>query len=836
MPLSRKKRQLKKEQKMQEYRDSLAKETGILFSSELTSDEEGFPFLKYIVNALILFGATFGSLYCLISSFELELSVGPLFVTCVFAALMFSFMYVSFRTKIITYLFILVSVITVAFRFFVVVNSGISAIWNNILKFINNSVDLPFLREYTIYYDDEYTAMSIAICVLAVGLMLLQNINVSEKMSLRGLFLFSFPIVQFGMYFNFDASKFGMLCVVASWILVAGVRFTNGYNGLTHKLVAKSSVKKHRHSYGFVTDSKNVSSIATVWLWFILGVTALVFAVVPANDFEVDLPTNSVKTSTERVVKNFLSYGFSSMYSMDREASSPGQLSNTETVAFDGRTDLKVQTVNYYTDRIYLRKYVGYYYDNYSLQWKSFSEDNTDYSRLYNFTAKLLKYDYAHEQIVTQSKHKFTVQLVDTELAAQSLSVPYYSVLDENNYSFISSGEAKVSDYEDFAKVLETQTYEAYTLDSSQIDYTALLDEIGDEELKKEYESILSDIKEDAYKNALYVPENNIETLKKFCEKYNISQDDTVEDKITKVTTALEENFEYTLRPGKVPYGEDYVNYFLNANFKGYCQHFASAATLIFRYLGIPARYAEGYAIDREDFYTATSLRDENIDDWVTTVYRTDSEVMEVQVPDSSGHAWVEVYKDGIGWVTVEATTAPSEDSSQSLLSSLFGANSGINNTTQSLAEMVNKIDLSNTKDRLILLCIIVAVFLALLYFVRMGKTVVSRHLTFKTKNLSANLSSRYNHLYLVWQYSQNTEKIYISFYDFINLLRANNILTDENDDFCSALEKAIFSGEKPVEDTYKYLTNQIIKCKRQIVKNMKFSRKFSYYFTKFMW
>ena len=43
------------------------------------------------------------------------------------------------------------------------------------------------------------------------------------------------------------------------------------------------------------------------------------------------------------------------------------------------------------------------------------------------------------------------------------------------------------------------------------------------------------------------------------------------------------------------------MNYFLTKNRRGYCAHFASAATLAFRYIGIPARYVEGYAVDPQD-------------------------------------------------------------------------------------------------------------------------------------------------------------------------------------------------------------------------------------------
>ena len=60
------------------------------------------------------------------------------------------------------------------------------------------------------------------------------------------------------------------------------------------------------------------------------------------------------------------------------------------------------------------------------------------------------------------------------------------------------------------------------------------------------------------------------------------------------------------------------------------CRHFAAAATMLYRAMGIPARYTVGYLTETKAF------------EWT-----------EVTEP---GHAWVEVYIDSLGWVPVEVT------------------------------------------------------------------------------------------------------------------------------------------------------------------------------------
>ena len=87
----------------------------------------------------------------------------------------------------------------------------------------------------------------------------------------------------------------------------------------------------------------------------------------------------------------------------------------------------------------------------------------------------------------------------------------------------------------------------------------------------------------------------------------------------------------YNLNHGKFPDGEDMVLYFLQEGKEGICQHFSAAATMMFRAYGIPARYTCGYK--------ATAIADE----WTP-------------VTAKFGHAWVEIYVDGLGWVYVEVT------------------------------------------------------------------------------------------------------------------------------------------------------------------------------------
>lgn len=107
----------------------------------------------------------------------------------------------------------------------------------------------------------------------------------------------------------------------------------------------------------------------------------------------------------------------------------------------------------------------------------------------------------------------------------------------------------------------------------------------------------------------------------------------------------------YTRTPGWAPFTDDPAEYFLFESGRGYCQHFALTATLMYRLYGIPARYAAGYMVSPSDFE-----QQEN------GTYRA-------LVTDENAHAWTEIFLEDYGWVPIETTPSSgnSEEGSEDL-------------------------------------------------------------------------------------------------------------------------------------------------------------------------
>ncbi|MGN1157253.1 MAG: transglutaminase-like domain-containing protein [Agathobacter sp.] len=106
-----------------------------------------------------------------------------------------------------------------------------------------------------------------------------------------------------------------------------------------------------------------------------------------------------------------------------------------------------------------------------------------------------------------------------------------------------------------------------------------------------------------------------------------------------KVREYLEEVLDYSMNLDRISSGTDPVEYALTKGNKGYCMHYASAAVLIFKELGIPARYASGYVVRPSDY----------------KYYASAGEYV-AQVEDYNSHAWAEIYLENIGWVPIEVT------------------------------------------------------------------------------------------------------------------------------------------------------------------------------------
>ena len=135
----------------------------------------------------------------------------------------------------------------------------------------------------------------------------------------------------------------------------------------------------------------------------------------------------------------------------------------------------------------------------------------------------------------------------------------------------------------------------------------------------------------------LYLPEEQVPRLVALCRQNPIAGKN-VEETTAFITYCLNHLAAYTTTPGFVPLGADPIEYALFESRRGYCQHFSSAAALMYRYYGIPSRYVSGYRAKPGSFH------------------RENDGLYHARLTEEDAHSWTEILTDSAGWAPVDLT------------------------------------------------------------------------------------------------------------------------------------------------------------------------------------
>jgi transglutaminase-like putative cysteine protease len=115
-------------------------------------------------------------------------------------------------------------------------------------------------------------------------------------------------------------------------------------------------------------------------------------------------------------------------------------------------------------------------------------------------------------------------------------------------------------------------------------------------------------------------------------------------DKVVAVTNYLRRNIQYVeVIDENPPTSQDLIDWFLFDLKKGFCNYYSTAEVVMLRSLGIPARWAVGYAQGEAMENASPGASPTNL----TYLVR-----------QRNAHAWPEIYFSGIGWVEFEPTAS----------------------------------------------------------------------------------------------------------------------------------------------------------------------------------
>ncbi len=148
--------------------------------------------------------------------------------------------------------------------------------------------------------------------------------------------------------------------------------------------------------------------------------------------------------------------------------------------------------------------------------------------------------------------------------------------------------------------------------------------------------------KEESYRKYVYKYDLQITgTAAGVCEQLLGEQKSPEERSLSEILQTIRDTLDDRLeyRTGTVTYNgsNDFFKYTMEQSKSGYSVQYATAATLMLRYLGVPARYVEGYYLSPQE----------------AEKYQSGDKI---RITRAQAHAWAEYYLDGVGWIPFEVT------------------------------------------------------------------------------------------------------------------------------------------------------------------------------------
>lgn len=458
------------------------------------------------------------------------------------------------------------------------------------------------------------------------------------------LLFFTSICCLFGLYFDVMPDAFSMTGVIAFWLSL--FVYTKGY---TNKTIVRA-----------------------FFIWFIvLASSALIQYIQPREsyhhpDFMQYLPQKMMDFLSDA----FSPPGASSLNNIRHGLNGRDKLGDIDNLHQTGRKIMQIQTSLLPLEKFYLRNYSGSIYQNNA--WHDINENEyKKYHTLFAAYSPGAWYDQSaiifaalkddsHGRL--QLANAMQDKCQDTSFFEPHIFKITAFFANESEYFFpyntdISSPSFK---YDQIARDNEENKLYSANIYKEPIYFNNLAaffnNYNGPNKYIAYYVQAQAVYKDFVYTHYLQVPSGELDT---FMVHFPIQKVHNEEERlafINRLQQYFQQNYQYTLSPGKLPAGKDFISYFLNESHSGYCTYFASAAVLILRQAGIPARYVVGYAIPKNIITDGQTIG--------TDTYNRP--IKDITVIDRYAHAWAEIYEDGWGWRPIDFTPGTISNSAAS--------------------------------------------------------------------------------------------------------------------------------------------------------------------------
>lgn len=542
--------------------------------------------------------------------------------------------------------------------------------------------------------------------------------------------LFTFPIIEIGLYNGIALPVFWGILTVAYWLALLAVCTIDlgEYSGGSGGFVRKGDLFYPKRQMRLKVTEKCAMLIITS----MAAVSVITLAVMQITGYERSEKINQRRAAVKEAINSFTFEDLASSVSALTESFGitfeyeSHKLGTSSRLTYKDTTDLIVTLDRKYDGAIYLKGYSGSVYKN--NEWlelddkaiknadkmfsnfKTFSTYPQDFPHTYissaypelsdmtiwiepkrkknktyapYFTDSYGNITYKYDTVLTSqekngSEYSYKFVGSDAEMVSNILGSPTRTIY---STEFINDPELSAA-VDIFCTDNNIYSYDTYFPIDSEIKESV----ISKNEMYSDGNLILTSLLENQYKafvyeNYLQVPDNaNMNEVRQAFSEILAKKDsaDTASEKLellTEIRNQIHTMAEYSLSPGKTPASRDFVNYFLLENHKGYCTHYATSGVLLARMAGIPARYSTGYVIVGDDFNDSNKEKDGSYT---------------INVKDNRSHAWAEIYLDGFGWVPFEFTAGYSDMSINTNTTTAVTSTTNQTQTTTSVRKTSN--------------------------------------------------------------------------------------------------------------------------------------------------
>ena len=630
-----------------------------------------------LLKGFVIFCLVFGIINGMFTAFELSYNSVFLFIILLVMSLILSLFHLKKWLFNLGYILTFLNFIMFAISYRIPANSGFQAFINVMTDSFTSYLNMSYEKEYHEILSDRYYTVTVMAVFLGIVMVLVLESLLFYGMHFWPVFLFSSLPLHLCFYVEKYPSGFSLFLVCFSYIAIYLIKKGTHYKYYTY--VSKEGYEqvevndKAKYSNRHVrSNSKNLLAVCGISsvLALILSIIMTISTQVHSQTYhEPSIAKKSFNPYMELMITQGLS-GFFDRYSA-KGGLSQGRLGGVSSVSPDYMPDLNVTFVPYSFETVYLKAYTSASY-SYN-QWLDYKADFTSDSDCLDYC--LNQEYYSIHSLVKQGylpsvSSKMNISNKDAN--------PYHSYLpyitsNADQHTTLGFGDNETISY--YPMALSTNNYFKLKYDAIAADQTE-----AEKQYLKQYKKHIND-------TFLEIPSTLEDVCKETCDKIGYSDD--IYEQACMIRDYFNENYTYSLIPGKTPNSKDFIYYFLKEQNKGYCAHFASAATMLLRSYGIPARYVEGYVITPDTLTEGTVVANESIDDYLIGQSQiTNTGVLNVDIPDANAHAWVEIYVEEFGWIPFEFTPSSSDDESyNSFLSMLgrffmFGGQSKADNTT----------------------------------------------------------------------------------------------------------------------------------------------------------